>query len=139
MLQRDCTCTLGIAIHCGSSICEGAGDLWLNIGKYHLAALGSRVGDSVRIAQYIAKSKFCRGAILQNLDARRLNAIDRNFVAITPSYRVDTCNRLAELCTRLLERESQSGLTFKLYAKVLGCVGCTAETNRQRSNREENL
>ena len=131
---------LAVGVHCRYATCEGGVRcVHLLLCKEYLTRRSCRVGDAVRRFECACNGERCYGcAGLICGQGRRLNSVYRNLVALAPVERVQVARLLAELSTRLLERNGKLGhlVIAQTNAKILGCVGC-ARVREQRNSRQE--
>ena len=133
-----CIAALAVAIHCSNTACKSAvACVSLLRCKEYLTRSCCRVGDAVRCCECSWNGEAGNCGILANGDCVRLNAVYRNFVATAPIERVALASLLAELRTRLLQRDGNLGYATNVYAEIFSCIGCAGKAYEHRCNYKE--
>ena len=140
-VMKLCRCTaLAVAVHCCYATCEGCvvGVGLLRCEEY-LTLSCSRVGDAIRSIECRRDGEARCCSLLAYGDRVRLDSVYRNLVASAPVEWIALTRLLAELSTRLLQREGNLGYALaNLYAEILSNVGGT-RNGYQRCYCKENL
>ena len=111
VIHRNALAILAVAIHCRSTIREGTLNIRLLSSEDYLTCISSRISDAIRGLQLACHREGgnCRASLIC-VQRSRSYAINRNLVALAPVEWIEIARLLAELCTRLLERDCNCSL-----------------------------
>ena len=144
VVQLDVVCILAVAVHCRYATSESVAccNVRLLLCEENLSYRSCRVSNCIGCSLANCESCTCWVALV-DLSLARLDSVYRNLIACAPVNWIEAVNLLAELGTRLLQRERQlygcAVSTAYLQAEILSRVGDAREREHSRYDCHENF